>query len=118
MGQHRPVPPLLPWGPGVAQTLDHLSPDKSWVQPPGEFHYSPGQVSGESVMTTAVEVGVCLLAQIHALVLCHHLEGSHADVILGHFLEELVHTLACLARRFKELSFDIPSGAEQQLLSA
>lgn len=58
-------------------------------------------------MTTAVEVGVCLLAQVHALVLCHHLEGSHTDVILCHFLEELVHTLACLAGCFKELSFDI-----------
>lgn len=58
-------------------------------------------------MTTAVEVRVCLLAQIHTFVLCHHLESSHTDVILSHFLEEFIHTLACLAGCFKELGFDI-----------
>lgn len=105
MGQHRQ------WhlcGSGVAQTFDHPIPDKSWVQPFWGIPLIPqGQVSGDSVMTTAVKVGICLLAQIHALVLCHHLESSHTDVIICHFLEELVHTLACLARCFKESSFDI-----------
>lgn len=73
------------------------------------------------MVTTAVEVGVRLLAQVHTLVLCerrgqlsfllspvqgprgprklpeaaeartcHHLEGSHADIILSHFLEQLI----------------------------
>lgn len=43
----------------------------------------PGQVSGDSVMATAVEVGVCLLAQIHALVLCQRERWQFSTILSG-----------------------------------
>lgn len=42
------------------------------------------QVSGGvSVMTTAVEVGVCLLAQVHALVLCQREVAAQHHSVWG-----------------------------------
>lgn len=108
-------------------------------------------------MTTAVEVGVCLLAQVHALVLCqreaaaqhhsvgvsgkvkgarcwgleevsreareahtcHHLEGSHTDVILCHFLEELVwQEKGWSVRAQCQQPWDYPVTQPSRLLSA
>lgn len=85
MGQHRQVPPLLPWGPGVAQTYDHSSQTGARSSPSGGIPLIPlGQVSGgDSVMTTAVEVGVCLLAQVHALVLCQREVAAQHHSVWG-----------------------------------